>query len=99
MSMNLVPGNTRLTADGAVGTSGNIIRVFSIHLVSGGTASTTSFNNGTGAGDTALCQIDGTASEGVTVSFNGGLKFVDGCFMNTDANISYCTIIYTEEPG
>ncbi len=97
MSMNLVPGSIRLTADGSVGTSGKPIRVFSIHLVSGGTASTTVFNNGTASGDTPYFQMDGTANLGLTAGFNGGLRFPDGCFMNTDNNISYATIIYTEE--
>ena len=95
--MNLVPGSTSLTADGLVGTSGKSIRIFCIHLVSGATASTTVFNNGTLVGDTARVQVDGTASKSVTVSFAGGMLFPLGCFMNTDANISYCTIIYTEE--
>lgn len=95
--MNLVPGSTRLTSDGAVGTSGKPIRVFTAHLVSGGTASTTILRNGTGTGDTAYAQIDGTSSEGVTVSFAGGLRFPSGCYMDTDANISYCTFVYTEE--
>lgn len=99
MPINLVPGNTRLTADGAVGTSGNIIRVFSVHLVSGGTASEGTLRNGTSASDTALAQIDGTADAGVTLSFSGGLKFVGGCFYDADANIDYVTIIYTEESG
>ena len=95
--MNMVPGVTRLTEDGLVGSSGVPIRVFSIHLVSGATASTTSFNNGTAVGDTAYAQVDGIASKGVTLSFAGGLRFPAGCYMNTDANISYCTIVYTEE--
>ena len=95
--MNLVPGSTRLTADGLVGSSGNPIRVFSIHLISGATASTTTFNNGTLVGDTAYAQVDGIASKSVTLNFAGGLRFPAGCYMNTDANISYCVITYTEE--
>ncbi len=96
MSMNLMIGNTRLTADGVVGTSGKPIQVYWIHLVSGATASTTSLNNGTAAGDTAFIQVDGVANQGVTVNFAGGVRFPAGCFMNTDANISYCTIGYSE---
>lgn len=95
--MNLVPGSIRLTVDGLVGTSGKPIRVFSIHLVSGGTASTTTFRNGTGTGDDAYFQLDGTASKGVTANFAGGLRFPAGCYMDTDANISYAVITYTEE--
>jgi len=97
MSMNLVPGVVRLTADGLVGTSGMPIRIFSIHLVSGATASTTTFRDGTTSSDTAHIQVDGIASQGVTIGFNGGVRFPNGCFMDTDANISYSTIVYTEE--
>ncbi len=97
MSMNLVPGSQRLTADGVVGTSGNPIRVFHIHLNSGATASTTLFRNGTGTGDTEYIQVDGLSSKSVNVGFTGGLRFPAGCYMDTDANIDYCTVCYTEE--
>lgn len=95
--MNLVPGTIRLTADGLVGTSGKPIRVFSIHLASGGTLSTTTFRNGTSTAGTAWFQADGLANAGSTYNFAGGLSFPAGCYMDTDANISYCTITYTEE--
>ena len=95
--MNLVPGCTRLTADGLVGPSGKSIRVFSVHLVSGATASTTYLKLGISTAGTAYLQIDGVASQGVTVNIAGGLSFPTGCYMDTDANISYCTIVYTEE--
>lgn len=97
MSMNLMIGSTRLTADGLVGTSGQPVQVYWVHLVSGGTASITSLNDGTSATDTAFIQIDGKANESVTLNFAGGVRFPSGCFMNTDANISYCNIGFTEE--
>lgn len=95
--MNLVPGITRLTADGAVGTSGRAIRVFSIELISGATASTTSFKNGTSTAGTAYAQVDGLANSSVVVNYAGGKLFPSGCYMDTDANISYCTVVYSEE--
>lgn len=95
--MNLVPGTVRLTEDSLVGTSGKPIRIFSIHLVSGGTLSTTTFKNGTSTSGTAWVQVDGLASSGVTLNFAGGVRFPAGCYMDTDANISYCTVTYTEE--
>ena len=95
--MNLVIGDVRLTADGLVGTSGKPIRVYWIHLVSGATLSTTTLNNGTGADDTAYVQVDGVANQGVLLNFAGGCRFPDGCYMNTDANIEYALIGYTEE--
>jgi hypothetical protein len=96
--MNVLPGTTRLTADSVLGISGKPFRLFSVHLVSGGTASTTSFKNGTGTSGTAYLQVDGTISKGVTVDLSKGMLFPDGCFMDTDANISYCTVVGTVEP-
>lgn len=90
-------GTQVLTEDGAVGTSGKPIRVYWIHLVSGATASTTTFKNGTTTSGTAYIQVDGLVSKGVTLNFAGGVLFPAGCFMDTDANISYCTVGFTKE--
>ena len=95
--MNLVPGTIRYTGDSAVGTSGKPIRVFSIHLVSGASASTTTLKNGTGTGDTAWVQVDGLANAGVTLNFAGGVRFPLGCYLDADANISFATVTFTEE--
>lgn len=97
--MNLLPGVTRLTADGAVGTSGRKIRVYSVHLVSGASNSTCTLKLGTSTSGTAYIQIDGVASTAVTLNFNGGILFPTGCFLDADANISYATICYTEGDG
>jgi len=97
MSMNLMIDTVRLAADGAVGVSGKPMRIYWIHLVSGATASTTSLKNGTSTAGTAYCQVDGKANEGVLLNFAGGMRFPDGCFMDTDANISYATIGCTRE--
>lgn len=95
--MNLIPGVTRITADGPVGTSGKPIRVFCVNLVSGGSASTLTLRNGTSGSATANEQVDGTASQSVTKNYAGGLRFASGCYADVDANISYATITYTEE--
>lgn len=97
MSMNLTIDTKRLTADGVVGPSGKAMRVYWIHLVSGSTASTTTLKNGSTTGGTAIIQVDGTADQGVTLNFAGGVRFPDGCYMDTDANISYATIGCTRE--
>jgi len=90
-------GTQRLTKDGSVGVSGKPVRVYWIHLVSGATASTTSFKNGTSTAGTAYIQADGLVSKGVTLNFAGGVLFPSGCYMDTDANISYCTVGFTME--
>ena len=90
-------GTLRITADQVIGREDQPVRVYSVTLVSGGTGSTLSLNNGDAAGDTANKQIDGTANVAVTVNYNGGALFTDGCFANVDANISYATIEYEVE--
>ena len=97
MSMNLVIDTVRLAADGVVGQSGKPTRVYWIHLISGGTASTTSLKNGTSTAGTAYCQVNGKANEGVLLNFAGGMRFPGGCFLDTDANISYATVGCTTE--
>lgn len=94
--MNL-PGTQRVTADIAVGTSGKPIRVFSVSLVSGVSASTLTLRNGTSASDTAFDQVDGTASQSVTKNYAGGRLFPAGCFADVDANISYAVFSYVKE--
>lgn len=96
--MNLLPGVQIVTADAAIGTSGKPVRVFAIHLVSGsGGDSTATLYNGTSASGTAYCQVDGVASEGVTLNFAGGMRFPNGCYMDVDSNISYSSVVFTEE--
>lgn len=95
--MNLLPGVAIITADSVVGTSGKPIRVFAIHLVSGAGDSTATLYNGTSASGTAYCQVDGVATEGVTLNFAGGMRFPDGCYFDADSNISYSSVIFTEE--
>lgn len=95
--MNLVPGTQRVTSDIAVGSSGKPIRVFAVNLISGGTASTLILRNGTDTSGTAYDQVDGTINVSISKSYAGGLRFPNGCFADVDANISYATIIYSEE--
>lgn len=96
--MNLLPGTyiTSTTA-GVIGTLGKPIRVFSAHLKSGAAASTVSFLNGKTATGTSAFQIDGIASEGVTLNWAGGIRFGSGCYFVGDANVGYLTVTYTEE--
>lgn len=95
--MNLLPGTQRVTADIAVGSSGMATRVYSVNLISGGTASTLTLRNGTSASGTTWEQIDGTASQSVTKNYAGGLLFPAGCFADVDANISYATIVCSSD--
>ena len=95
--MNLIPGIQTRTTDGVIGTSGKPIRVFWIHLISGGTASVLAVHNGTSASDTQILSLTGTISTGATFNFAGGARFPAGCYVNVDTNISNVTFSYTEE--
>lgn len=97
--MNMVI-NTQRVADGtavAIGSSGKPIRVFWVHLISSGTASSAVIKNGTTSSSTTYAQIDGIASQGVTLNFAGGMRLPSGCVFDADANISSAVIGYTEE--
>jgi hypothetical protein len=98
--MNLLPGTQQYVGDNelAVGTSGKPIRVFSVELISGATASTIQLFNGTT--DTAAnlyAQVDGIANQSVVINYAGGKRFPNGCFLDTDTNTAYATVVYTEE--
>ena len=100
--MNLLPGATRVTAltaavATAIGVSGKPTRVFSVHLVSL-TAADIGFRNGTSDSGTKYLTINGTANKGITVNFEGGVLFPSGCYLTSDLNLDYATIVATTEP-
>ena len=103
--MNLLPGVQRVTGDVAIGittvnpATGAVppVRVYSVHLVSGATASTCTLKNGTTTSGDVYVQIDGIASQGQTLNFAGGLRFPAGCFFDADANISSAVVTFVQE--
>ena len=98
--MNLLPGTQQFAGNNplAVGVSGQPVRVYSVELISGATASTVTLYNGTSAvvGNT-YAQIDGTASKSTLINYAGGKRFPAGCYLGTDANTGYITVVYTME--
>lgn len=91
-------GSVRLTGDGAVGRSGNPIRVYSAVILSGsGGAGTLVLRNGTADTGTVYVQEDGTAaSKSKTYPFGEGLTFPGGCFFDKDANIDAVVVEYED---
>ena len=95
--MNLLPGTIQYTSDGVVGTSGKPIRIFSVVVHSAGAgASTPVFCNGTD-NTTAWFRVDGIADQDVIVNFAGGIRFPNGCYIDTDGNLEYATVTFTQE--
>jgi hypothetical protein len=98
--MNLMPGTQQFVGNNplAVGRSGLPVRVFSVEVISGGTASTVIlYNSTTNASNTNYSQVDGTASQSVIKNYNGGKLFPNGCYLLTDANSAFVTVTFTTE--
>lgn len=82
MSVKGLTGSVRLSADGAVGPSGEPIRVWSATWLSDSTARDLVLRNGTAATDTQYVQEPGVVSKTKTLNFAGGLRFPAGCFFD-----------------
>lgn len=80
-------GSILVTADGELIAAGNTIRVFNIHILSGGGGgAVVSLKNG-GASGTVWITETGTTSTGKTFDYGiNGLLFTNGCFVDVDAN-------------
>jgi hypothetical protein len=83
------------TSDGPVGTSGIAVRIFTLHIISGGTASVVSLRNGTSTAGVAFITETGSISTGKTINFGTqGLLFPAGCFVDVDANTTNVTVTW-----
>ncbi len=90
-------GSQNVTADAVVGVSGRPCRVYSMDVLSGGTAAVVILRNGTAATATAFAQHDGTISKGTHTDWPKGLFFPAGCFCDIDANTTYATVGFENE--
>ena len=100
MSMNLLPGTQQYAGDSdlAVGVAGKPTRVYSVEVISGGTAALVQLFNGTdNTAGNKYAQIDGTISKSAMVNFAGGKRFPNGCFIDTGANVTYMTVVFSQE--
>jgi len=92
----LKSGSTRLTADGAVGISGQPIWVYNVTWRSGGSAGEVLLRNGSDATGDAYVEQDGTANKTVTLNFENGLYFPGGCFFDKDTNVDAVVVGYSQ---
>ena len=98
--MNTLNGTQQFAGNNplAVGTAGKPIRVFSVEVISGGTLSTVKLYNGTSAvAGNQYAQVGGVANKSVKVDYWMGKCFPNGCFLSTDANTAYATVVFTED--
>lgn len=90
-------GSGKLTANGAVGTSGTSIRVLSITALSGGGGGgITILHNGTSTGGTTYIKETGTVARSITFEYHRGFLFPAGCFVEIDANITSVIVEYIQ---
>lgn len=88
-------GFTKVSADGAIGTSGEATAIYGLTVVSGATPGVVILRDGTGTSDAAIIQVTGTANTGKTVTFGGkGIVFPSGCYYDEDANVTYTTVFW-----
>lgn len=101
--MNLVIGSKYITSSGLVGSAAfpganpKPVRLYSVSLKSGSTASVLSLLDGATAGGTEYVSMTGNISTGAVINFAGGLRFPDGLYAVVDGNISYAVLSFTEE--
>jgi len=84
------------SSDAAIGSSGVAVRVFGIHILSGGGgAAVVSLRNGIAAGATAYITETGTTSTGKTFSYGTqGVLFPAGCFCDVDSNTPSVAVVF-----
>jgi len=91
-------GSQLATADAAVLAAGVPVRVFAIHVISGGGgAAVLTLRNGSTASGTVWVTETGTTSRGKTVSFGTqGILFPAGCFVDFDTNTASVLVTYSK---
>ncbi len=84
--------------DAVVGVSGVPTRVFTLHIVSDGTAGVAILRNGTTTGGTLYVSETGTISAGKTINFGTqGMMFPSGCFLDVDTHVISGVVTYAIE--
>ncbi len=86
-----------ITADGVVNTASVAVRVFAIHILSGGGgAAVVALRTGPVVGGAIWIQETGTTSTGKTFSYGTqGVWFPAGCFVDVDTNTTSVAVTYS----
>lgn len=88
-------GTQLSTQDATVGTSGVAVRIFAMHIISGGVAGSVSLRNGTSDSATAYVTESGTVGTGTTFHYGTqGILFPAGCFIDLDANTTSVLVTF-----
>lgn len=91
-------GSSLIVADGVLGVSGKAVRVFNMHIISGGGGGAIiALRAGTTVGGTIDIQETGTTSIGKTFDYGvHGHYFPTGCFVDVDTNTTSVLIAYSQ---
>ena len=90
-------GTSLITADAALNTAGTAVRVFSIHIISGGGGGgVVNLRSGTVVTSTIWVTETGTVSTGKTFNYGTqGIWFPSGCFVDVDGNTTSVAVVYS----
>jgi len=81
--------------DAAVGSSGAAVRVFTVHIISDGTAGVAILRNGTSTAGAAYVTESGTINTGKTINYGTqGMVFPSGCFLDVDSHVTAGIVTY-----
>ncbi len=88
-------GTKNISASGYIDGT-NITKVYAMIIISGGAGGVVSLKN---ANTTTLTTQTGTTGTGAVFTFNTGLLFPGGCYVNMDVNTVSVTLVYSREPS
>lgn len=90
-----VAGYSKITADGAIGGSGNPVDVYGYSIESGaGGAGVVTFYDGTSTSDTKLFEDEGTSNKWKNVNYDVGRRYPNGIYLDIDTNVTSVVVWY-----
>lgn len=87
----------RISADAAIGDAGKAVDVVGYTILSGGTAGTLTFRNGTSA-SAPIAWVDTATTVSVekSIALACPVRLDQGCFVDIDTNVTSATIFYRQ---
>jgi hypothetical protein len=95
--MNLSIGSQKISADGVIGGSGKVIRVFGFIVNADASGAVVAVYDGTSTGGIVMDSLVGAASVSTRISYPGGLFLPAGCYLDIDSHTNYVVAIYEQE--
>lgn len=93
--MNVLPGSQFFTESGVIGSGTRPVQIYSITLLSGGTASTCSIKDNGSSGN-IYAQVDGIVGKTTILNWAGGLRLPTNGYFTADGNIASAVVTFSE---